>query len=254
MLKAFFHTVVYEPLYNGLIFLIDIVPQHNAGLAVIILTILVRVILFPSSRKAIRSQMKMKEIQGEVDAISKKYKDDKQERAKQTMALYKEKKINPLAPIVPLLFQLPIIFSLYLIFAQSGLPKVNSDFLYSFVQLPNMVNTNFFNLFDITQKNLYVALLAGITQFIQASVYVKLTSPSKDSPKEERGSRPSFQADFQKSMNFQMKYLFPFLVTWFAYSLSGAIALYWTTSNIFSIMQELITRREKSGPRETHKK
>lgn len=247
MLASLFSALIYEPLYNGLVFLIDIVPGHNIGLAVIALTLVVRLILYPSSRKGIQSQMKMQKIQPEIDEINRKYKDDREARARETLKLYKEKKISPFAPIAPLLLQLPVIFALYYVFARSGLPTINGDLLYSFIHQPENASTNFFNLFDITMKNWPIAVLAGVTQFIQANVYTRLTQ----SKKQEKSGEMSFQADFQKSMNFQMRYILPVFITFVAHSLSSAIALYWTTTNLFSIMQELITRRpltKRAGP------
>lgn len=232
----FFKVVVYEPLYNILIALIDILPGHNVGLAVIAITIMVRLALYPSSKKAIKSQVKVQEIQGDLQSINKKYKDNREERAKKTMALYKEKGINPLSPIIPLFLQIPIILSLYYIFAKSGLPIVNPELLYSFIPSPDFVTTNFLSLFDVTEKSLPIALLAGLTQFIHAFVYRRFTE--KNLKKDDT----SFQASFQKSMNVQMQYIFPVVVVWFAYSLSAAIAIYWTTSNLFSIIQERLIR------------
>ncbi len=243
MISSFFHAVVYEPLYNGLVFLIDIIPGHNIGLAVILLTIIVRLLLYPSSRKAILSQMKMQEIQPEIEGINEKYKNSREEKAKKIMELYREKKVNPFAAIVPILFQLPIVITLYYIFAQSGLPTINADLLYSFVKDPEFASISFFGLFDITDKNWPIAVVAGITQFIQASVYVRLTQSK--TPQKPQGS--SFQSDFQKSMNFQMRYVFPIFVVFFAHSLTAAIALYWTTTNLFSIMQELVSRRPQTA-------
>ncbi len=242
MIGSFFNTVVYEPLYNGLIFLIDIIPGHDVGLAVILLTLLVRLILYPSSRNAIRAQMRMQELQPQIEAINEKYKDNREEKARQTLALYREKKLNPLAPIFPLLLQLPIIFTLYFIFSGSGLPEIRADKLYSFISYPLTVDTNFLHLFDVTEKNMLLALFTGITQFAQAFVYKKLTQ-SKMKPSQ----KPSFQADFQKSMNFQMQYVFPIFVAVISYQFTAVIGLYWTTSNLFSIMQELITRRPNGG-------
>ena len=243
MISSFFHATVYQPLYNSLVFLISIMPGHNIGLALVFLTIIVKLILYPSSKKAILSQIKIKEIQPDLESINKKYKENREERARKTLELYRDKKVNMFAPILPLLLQLPVILALYYIFAQSGLPKVNGDILYSFLKAPEFTSTAFFGLFDIIEKNWPIAIVAGVTQFIQASVYLKLANgknPPSDNNKDEK---PSFQADFQKSMNFQMKYVFPVFVVFFAHTLTAAVALYWTTSNIFSIFQEIITRK-----------
>lgn len=247
MLGALFHTIVYEPLYNGLVFFIDVLPGHNIGLAVIALTIVVRLLLYPSSRKAIISQMKLKELQPEAEAIAKEYKDNRDERAKKTLELYRKKGVNPFAPIIPLFLQLPIIITLYYIFAGSGLPAIKAEYLYPFIGFPETASTNFFSLFDITEKSWGIALVAGLSQFVQAYVYRKRTEVPKELQK-PKGT--SFQADFERSMNLQMQYVFPVLIVFFSHSLSAGIALYWTTSNLFSILQELsmhrVTRRSKT--------
>jgi len=242
MISNVFHAIVYEPLYNGLVFLIDLIPTHNVGLAVIALTIVVRLILYPSTRNAIISQMKLKELQPEIEDINKTHKDNKEEKARKTLELYRSKKVNPFAPIFPLFFQLPIVITLYYIFASSGLPVINHDLLYSFVHFPEIVSTNFFSLFDITEKSWPVAVVAGLSQFVQAYVYRRRT----DVKALRKPSGTSFQADFERSMNVQMQYVFPILIIFFAHSFSAAIALYWTTTNLFSIMQELITHRPKN--------
>src|SRR3989338_8403938 len=136
MISSFFHATVYQPLYNSLVFLISIMPGHNIGLALVFLTIIVKLILYPSSKKAILSQIKIKEIQPDLESINKKYKENREERARKTLELYRDKKVNMFAPILPLLLQLPVILALYYIFAQSGLPKVNGDILYSFLKAP----------------------------------------------------------------------------------------------------------------------
>ncbi len=245
MISSFFHAVIYEPLYNGLVFLIGVMPAHNIGLAVIAITIIVRLLLYPSSKKAILSQIKIKEIQPELEAITKKYKDNREERARKTLELYRDKKVSMFAPIVPLLLQLPVILALYYIFTSSGLPAVKADILYSFIRIPEFTSTAFFGLFDIADKNWPIAIIAGITQFLQASVYLNLTN-AKNPPVINKDEKPSFQADFQKNMNFQMKYVFPLFVAFFAHTLTAAVALYWTTSNLFSILQEIITRKPNS--------
>ena len=115
MLTNIWNTVLYEPLLNALAFLVSIVPGGNVGLAVIALTILVKVLLFPLSQKSIESQAKMTILTPEIDKI-KKSGASKEEQAKQTFDLYKKHKTNPFSGCLLVLIQIPIIFALYYVF------------------------------------------------------------------------------------------------------------------------------------------
>src|SRR4051812_37884353 len=128
-----YHTFIFNPLYNGLIGLIDLFPWMDAGIAVIVFTIVVKLILFPLSKKAIVTQVRMKDLQPEIDKIKETYKNDKQTLGLKTMELYKANKVNPLSSFVQLIIQLPILWALYRIFVNSGLPVVNHEYLYSFI-------------------------------------------------------------------------------------------------------------------------
>ena len=239
-MASFFHTIIFEPLYNGLVFLIDITPFADVGIAVIIFTCIVKLLLFPLSKKAVKTQMAMKAIEPETEKIKNQFKNNREELARQTMALYKKHQVNPFSSFAVILIQIPIILGLYYVFFKGGLPTINTDWLYSFVAAPDKVNMIFLGLLDISKKSIFLALLAGVSQFFQA----KLAMP----PIKPRGAEPDFKADLARSMGLQMRYIFPIVVVFIAYSISGAIALYWTTSNIFAIGQELIIRRQlKTG-------
>jgi YidC/Oxa1 family membrane protein insertase len=234
-----YHEIVYQPLYNGLIFLIDVVPWADAGIAVVILTVLVKLILFPLSKKAIVTQVQMKSLEPELASIRAKYKDDKQTQAQKTMALYKDKKINPFAGIVVILIQFPIIIGLYSIFLKSGLPTITAELLYSFVPLPEVVNMNFLSLVDIGHKSVWLALIAAGTQYFQIKFAIPAITPAPST-----GAKPTFQEDLARSMQVQMKYVFPVMVFFISYNILSAVALYWTVSNLFAIGQEVVVRRK----------
>lgn len=235
MISTFFHAGIYTPLYNGLVFLIDYVPYADVGIVVILLTIVVKLILLPLAQTAIRSQILMNAIKPDLEMIREKFKDNKQEQARLTMELYKEKGINPFSIIVPLLIQIPVILGLYWVFFKGGLPNISTETLYSFVEAPSTVNMHFLGLIDMGGKSVLLATLAGITQYI----YTKLSFPK---PEKTKGA-PSFKDDLAKSMHIQMRYVMPVIITVIAYSVSAAIALYWTTSNLFAIGQEIFVRR-----------
>ena len=233
-----FHTFLVTPLFNGFVFLIDVLPWLDAGVIIVIFTILVKFILYPLSKKAVIAQIEMKSIEKDLKNIKEKYKDDKQEQAKKTMELYKEKNINPFSSIFIILIQLPIIFALYYVFLKSGLPEINTSMLYSFVSKPDFVDMNFLGLVNITGKSLVLAFLAGASSFFQIRMSV---------PAHQGSNKGSFQDDLARSMNIQMRYVFPVIVFFISYQISGVVALYWFTSNIFTLLQERSLRKMRAA-------
>lgn len=232
------NLVLYQPLLNALAFLVSIVPGGDVGVAVIILTILVKIILFPLSQKSIESQAEMNILTPEINKI-KAGGASKEEQAKQTFELYKKHNVNPFSGCLLVLIQIPVIFALYYVFFK-GI-NFHSDLLYSFVKVPQNINMIFLGFLDITKKSLVLAILAGFSQYLQAYFMPAPTLSSNAS-----GSVPSFQESFAKSMSMQMKYVFPFIVAFIAYSISGAVALYWITSNLFMVGQQIYVKREKN--------
>lgn len=235
MTSGFFSTIFYKPLYNALVFSLSVVPGANVGLAIIGLTLFVRVVLLPLSHKSVVSQAKMRAIAPHLEGIKEKYKEDKQEQARKTMELYKEHGVNPFSGCIVVLIQLPVLFALYFVFSK-GLHALNGDILYSFVHLPPSIN-NMFLWIDLSKKSIILAAVAAIAQFFQ----IKLSVPPVAAPPE--GTTPSFKDDFARSFSTQMKYMLPLIVFGVSYSISAAVALYWATSNIFSIIHELYVKR-----------
>ena len=221
------NTLFYKPLYNALFWLVDIAPDNSLFVAVVILTIIVRLIISPLSYKAIRTQLKTKLLQPKLKEI--KNIGDKQEQAKKTLELYKEHGVNPFSSFALILVQLPIILALYWVFRDGGL-EVDPELLYSFVKEPLNIVRNSFGL-DLTQKSVLLAFLTGFTQYI----YLSISSTMKKDPDQKNLS------DQEKMMGMvqqSMKYLMPIMITVFSYIIGGAVALYWVTSNLFMIAQE----------------
>lgn len=231
-----YHTFFYEPLYNGLIFLIGILPQWaDFGIAIVIFTVIVKLILFPLSRKAVVSQMKMKELEPSINKIKTQYKEPA-EQSMQTMKLYREAGINPFSSIVLVFIQIPIILALYRLFYSGGLPHIDTTLLYSFVHAPEVVKMKLLFI-DITKKSWELALLASVTQYFQ----IKYSLPAT---KKDPSAEPTFGTDLAHAMSTQMKYVLPVIVFFASYSINAGIAIYWTTSNVFAIGQELFVRRK----------
>ena len=237
MVSAAFGTLIYEPLYNGLVFLVGIVPAHDVGIAVILLTILVRIILFPLSRRAVATQIKMKEIAPKVEALKEKYKDRKEEQGRAILALYKENGVHPFASFGLLLVQLPILIGLYWVFSHGGLPQVDASLLYPFVSVPQGIDMVFLGFMAMDGHSIILAFLAGATQFL----YTRLSMGRRSSSASPAGA--SFSTDMARSFDLQMRYILPVMIAVISYYVVAAAPLYWATSNLFMIGQEYLGGR-----------
>lgn len=242
MFSYIWHTFFFDPVYNGLVFFIDTIPGGDVGVAIVCITLLVKIILLPLSLKAARTQVLMRELEPKLKEIKEKYKGKREELARAMMDVYKEAGLNPFASILLLFVQIPIIIALYLSVYSGGgvsLPDINTDLLYSFIPQPETINMIFLGIIDIAGKSLPLALLAGGTQFIHARLAIPKPEPRKE------GAGIDFKEDFTRTMQTQMRYVMPIIIFVVAYTISAAIALYFTVSNIAMIAQELLVRRQR---------
>lgn len=223
-MKAFFKTVLYTPLFNLLVFFSWLVPGHSVGWAIILLTVLVRIILWAPNSKALRSQLNMRSHQDELKKLSERY-DSPQERAKAQMAYYKQHGINPMAGCLPMLIQLPILYILYLVFI-AGLHDIRPDLLYSFTPHLNSVNAHFFGINLALKDRFFLPVVAAALQFAQTRYNQKLMP------------LPSGKNDPAATMTKQMMYLFPAITYFVGSTLPAGLSLYWATATIFQIAQQ----------------
>ena len=229
-----FHTIFYVPLYNALIWLTTLFGG-SIGLAVIGLTLVVKLILAPLSYSSIKSQIEQKKLQPLIEDLKKKYPDQK-EQSQKMMELYKEHKTNPFAGCLLILLQLPVIIALYHVFLSGAV--TNPLDLYSFVHAPKVIHTMFLWI-NMGSRSIVLAILAGLSQFLQMQ-----WSPAMQSMPATTGSDP--QANMAATMTKSMKYTMPIMIAFFGYAVPGAVALYWIVSNIFMIVQErIIVIRQK---------
>ncbi|RJQ33448.1 membrane protein insertase YidC [Candidatus Parcubacteria bacterium] len=234
----FLYTIIYVPLYNGLIFLVDKVPGHDVGIAVILLTIVVRIVLFPLSKRAVESQLAMKKVAPEVEQLKKKHKDNPVEQNKAIMALYKERGIRPFSGFGLLLLQLPILIALYYMFTHGGLPEIKSEILYSFVSAPESVDMQFLGFIDMSAAhNIVLAILVAISQFLYTRISMGSTA------KQESAVEASLSNDLAKSFDFQARYVMPVIIGTVGYFFPAVASLYLVTANIFMIGQEFLSGR-----------
>ena len=237
MISAFFHAVVYNPLYNGLVFLVSLIPTHDMGLAVIALTLIVRIVLFPLSRRAVQSQIEMKKIAPEVEAVKKKFKNNSPEQAQAIFALYKERGVHPFSGFALQLIQLPILIGLYIVFLRSGFPNVDQALLYPFVHAPSAINMHFLGFIDMgARHNIILAALAALTQLM----YARLSMGPRGT---ETAGEATLSGDMAKSFDLQIRYILPGMVGVIAYTIPAAAPLYYLTSNLFMIGQEYFSGR-----------
>lgn len=236
---SLWNTLVYEPLYNILIFLVGFIPGHELGVAIIVLTVLVKAALLPTAIKAAKAQRAMRALEPDMAKIREKYKDKKEEIAKATMALYQEKGVHPFSGCLPILIQIPIILGLYWVFMDGV--AIDPSVLYSFVSHPETVDLNYLGLHLEEKNSLILAFLAGISQFGYG--WWAIPVPPKLEEPRGKDAQPDFGREMARTMQIQMRYVLPIFIVFVSYSFSAAVALYWTVSNIWSIGQELVFRR-----------
>ncbi len=232
-----FNTILYQPLFNVLVLIYQYLPGHDFGVAVIVLTIIIRIIFSPLMIKSIKSQKVLSELQPKIQEIQQKYKDDKEKQAKEMMALYQKEKFNPFGGCLPLLVQLPILIALYRVFWK-GLQPGAMSLLYSFVPNPGAINPTFLGFLNLGEANIFLAIIAGITQFFQT----KMLSPKK--PK--IGQKKDQMGQFSNLMQKQMLYFFPIFTVVILSRLPSAIGLYWIVTALFSILQQYLIFKPKN--------
>ncbi|MDI3496133.1 MAG: YidC/Oxa1 family rane protein insertase [Patescibacteria group bacterium] len=230
-----FIKIFYQPVLNLLILLYNIIPFNDFGVAIILLTVIIKLIFWPLGGKAIKSQKALQDLQPKIDKIKEEYKDDKVASSQKIMDLYKENKINPFSSCLPLLIQLPFLWAVFRIF-RSGV-ETNLDLVYSFISRPETINTVSFGLVDLGVPNVYLAILAGLAQFWQA----KMVSTKKPEVKTPGAKDENMMA----IMNKQMLFIMPAVTVFIGMSLPGGLTLYWLVITLVTILQQLLVFKKK---------
>lgn len=236
ILQAIFVT----PLLNVLFLIYGLIPGHDFGVSVIILTIIIRLALWPLTAKQLHSQKKMQALAPDITKLKKKAAGDKQLESQLLMELYKEKEISPFSACLPALLQFPFLIALYFVFQQSTnatelgsqlyAPIKNLSFIQSILLNPSQFNPTLFGLVSMASRSIPLAFIAGITQYIQ----VKMLTPTHIEPGDA-------QAQATKFMNLT----FPAVTIFIAWGLPAALPLYWTVTNLISIGQQKLILTEE---------
>ncbi len=228
---------LFRPLLNLLVYLYDVLPGADIGVAIIVLTLIVKFALLPLSRQSIKSQKALQDLQPQLENIKTKYKNDKEKQSKELMQFYKKNKVNPFSSCLPLLVQLPILLALYRVFREGLSNPEELSFLYSFVPHPGVIDPMSFGAFDLSQPSLMLAIFAGAFQFVQSWMMIrKRKEDNKD--KKLNKKKPRSPEQMTSAMTTQMTYIMPILTVFIAMSLPAGLAFYWITVTIFSIIQQ----------------
>jgi len=239
MITQLFTTFLYQPLLNLLVFIYNVIPGHDLGIAILILTAIIRLILYPLSARSVKSQRALQSLQPKLDKIKAKYKGEKEKQSRAIMHFYKKNKINPLSSCLPLLIQFPVLIAIYRVLRDGINNPESLNLLYSFVQNPGKLNASLLGIINLGERNVYLAVLAGAAQFWQSRMLLK-------SKKNKKGGQQGNMGNIARNMSNQMIYVMPIFTVFIAMSFPAGLALYWFATTIFSIIQQwFIFRKSK---------
>ncbi len=243
MLTALWDEVLLRPIYNLLLWLTTWMPGHNLGLAIIVLTLMIRIVLFFPTYSSLKQQKGLQQLQPKINEARTKYAKDQQKQAEEVMKLYKEHGVHPCGGCLPVLIQLPFLYAVFAVL-RNGLNPEYTHFLYaSFASFDlNSINIYFLGL-NLTQPDLYILpILTGVTQFISMKLaQAKQKAKVRDiTPKDSQ--EPKQMKELEQATN-SMLYVLPLLLAWFARSYPAGLALYWIFSTLFGIGQQMILNR-----------
>jgi YidC/Oxa1 family membrane protein insertase len=231
-----YNLLFYQPIFNLLISFYNLIPGHDIGIAIIALTFLIRLILFPVTLSSLKSQKALQNLQPKIQEIKEKYKNEPEKKRQALIELYSKEKVKPLSSCLPLFIQLPIFVALYQVLID-GLKGQKMELLYSFIPRPEAINPLAFGFLDLSRPNFVLAFLAGLTQFWLSKRVTITKQPNLPGAKDEA---------LLSLMNRQMLYFMPFLTIMVGSYLPGGLTLYWLTTNVFTgIQQELFLKRKK---------
>jgi len=244
-------TLLFRPLINSLIGFYHLFG--NLGLAIIALTLVIRLLLLPFTLPALKAAQKMKELNPKLNKLKKKYKNDREKLAKAQLDLYRSAGVKPMAGFFPQIIQIVILIALYQVFrkvlgSNGGVEELNS-FLYQplkFAQNASL-NLNFLYL-NLTKPDVIKVaglglpgvflILSGVSQFLSAKVMMPISKKHEKIAKKT----PEKTDDFASMMQTQSLYMFPAMTILIGLSLPSGLALYWVIFSLFNLAQHLIIK------------
>ncbi len=240
MFSSLFHIVLYQPLFNLFVFLYNILPAHDVGLVILLVTVIIRLVLYPLTSAGLKAQKTMQELAPKQAEIQKKFANDKQAQAQATMELYKNNKVNPVTSCLPTLLQIPVLYALYRVFSDGLLSKDLNIVLYSFVHNPEKINAISLGFLNLSQPSYVLAVLAGLAQFWQARGMIRTPTPKEAG---EGGKDENTMA----IMNKQMLYIMPVMTVVIGIRFPAGLTLYWFLSTLFMALQQWFLNRRSTS-------
>lgn len=227
----FLIALFYQPILNLLIGIYSFLPNKDMGIAIILVTIVVKIVLFPLSWKQLQAQKSLQDLQPKLQVLKEQHKNDKQGMMQAQMKLFQEHKINPLSSCFPLLIQFPFLIALFYVF-MNGLKSDSFTLLYPFISRPDTINDTFLGIFSLTHNhNFVLAFLSGITQFWQAKMIVTKRPPNVPGSKDE---------DFSAILNQQMVYMMPLITGVMTYQFPNGLGVYWIVQSLLTVGQQYL--------------
>lgn len=253
-LLSLWQTIFVIPLTNILIViykaLVLVHFPYALGFSIIVLTIIIRLILSPFTKKQLETTRKMQDISPKIAALKEKHKDNPQKLQAETMALYKAHGINPFGSCLPTLIQIIMFPALYAVFldfvgknAEDTINKFNSVVYFPALKLDHLTDPTFFGLpLAESPASIFAAapvlavLIPVVTAVLQLVQTKMMFTTPKDAPKKQKGKKT--EPDFQSVMQKQMIFLIPATIGFAAWSFPIGLALYWNTFTVFGIIQQ----------------
>ena len=253
---SLFNTILVWPIINALVGIYKILfflhVPYALGFSIILLTIAIRLILYPLISSQLKASKKMQEISPHLSKLKDKHKNDAKTLQAETMKLYKEFGVNPAAGCLPLIVQLPIIWGLYSVLQQivslgvkDVVLSINRIVYFDFLKLSGSWDPNFLGIplgqnpagmiSKIGPLILIIPLLTFLFQFIQSKMMIPHKGKDKDKDKKEKK-----KDDFASAFQSQSLYIFPVMIGFFSYTFPLGLSLYWNTFTIFGIVQQYL--------------
>ena len=226
-----FNEIFYRPLFNALIFLYEYIPGQDLGIAIIALTIFIRLILFPLFYKGAKDQAIIQRLAPKIKELQENHKNDREKQAKAMINLYREHKVNPLSQFLIIIIQLPVLIALYQVFWK-GIGEISSGILYSFIPQITNLNHYFLGIIDLSKRNLAIVIVAALAQYFQGKLSLVKNN------KNDKNLTP------MEKMTKQMIFLGPILTIAFLSYLPSAVGLYWLTTSVFSVIQQIFINKQ----------
>ncbi len=253
-----FDTLLINPILNLLIVFYGLLNAAHIpgslGLAIITLTVIIRLSLWPLTAAQLKSSKKMAELKPHLQRIKEIHGKDKVRHQQEVSNLYKEHGINPLSGCLPLVLQMPIFIALYQVLLKfvnlnsaDLLSGINNRIYINALKLQDIPNTSFFGLNLSTKPNewatagaflLIIPAITGALQFLQSRMLVAdEKKPTQKVQKKNSGNKESME-DSMAQMQSQMAFIMPAMIAFFAYGFPIGLALYWNTFTIIGIIQQ----------------